>query len=82
MYPHESVREFVNAIRRLVNRTYPSIDLYTQDMLTRDHFILHVGSGDLRMQLHSAKPTGLEEAVGLAVELEMIQELEKELPSL
>ncbi|XP_029914978.1 uncharacterized protein LOC115364535 [Myripristis murdjan] len=73
---NETVREFGIALRRLVARAYPSADLNTQDLLARDHFITHVGSGDLRISLRSAKPATLEAAINLASELELIRGLE------
>lgn len=73
---NETVREFGIALRRLVARAYPSADLNTQDLLARDHFITHVGSGDLRIGLRSAKPVTLEAAINLASELELIRGLE------
>lgn len=64
------------ALRRLVARGYPSADPHTQDLLARDHFITHVGSGDLRVSLRSAKPTTLEAVIDLTTELELIRGLE------
>lgn len=45
-------------------------------MLACDHFVAHVGSGDLRVTLRSAKPSTLESAINLASELELIRSLE------
>ena len=73
---NESVREFGIALRRLVTKAYPTIDHNTQDVLAKDHFISHVGNGDLRINLRSAKPATLEEAINLAAELELIRGLE------
>lgn len=73
----ETAREFGNALRRLITKAYPSADNNTRDLFARDHFIEHVGSGDLRVQLRSAKPSTLEEAVNLASELELIRSLER-----
>ena len=73
---NETVREFGIALRRLVTKAYPSIDLNTQDVLAKDHFIAHVGNGDLRISLRSVKPATLEEAINLAAELELIRGLE------
>ena len=73
---NESVRDFGIALRRLVARAYPFADPNTQDLLAKDHFISHVGSGDLRISLRSAKPATLEAAINLASELELIRGLE------
>ena len=73
---NESVREYGIALRRLVTKAYPTIDINTQDVLAKDHFIAHVGNGDLRINLRSAKPATLEEAINLAAELELIRGLE------
>lgn len=73
---NESAREFGNALRRLIIRAYPAADNDTRDLFARDHFIEHVGNGDLRVNLRSAKPPTLEGAINLASELELIRSLE------
>lgn len=73
---NETAREFGNALRRLIYKAYPSADGATQDLLARDHFVAHVGSGDMRIHLRSAKPATLEGAINLASELELIRNLE------
>lgn len=73
---NETVREFGISLRRLVMKAYPSVDPNTQDVLAKDHFITHVGNGELRVSLRSAKPRTLEEAINLAAELELIRSLE------
>ncbi len=40
-------------------------------------FVAHVGTGELRIQLRSARPATLEAAINLASELELIRELER-----
>lgn len=74
--PNETAREFGNALRRLIYKAYPSADVATQDLLARDHFVAHVGNGDMRIHLRSAKPATLESAINLASELELIRNLE------
>lgn len=74
---NETVREFGIALRRLVVKAYPSADIHTQDLLAKDHFVTHVGNGDLRVSLRSAKPATLEDAINLAAELELIRGLER-----
>ena len=74
---NETIREFGIALRGLVVKAYPSADGHTQDLLAKDHFITHVGSGDLRISLRSAKPVTLEDAINLAAELELIRGLER-----
>ena len=73
----ESARDFCNTLRRLVEKAYPSVDFNTRDMLAKDQFIAKVGSGDVRVQLRSAKPGNLETAMDLASEFEQIKSLEK-----
>lgn len=75
--PNETAREFGNALRHLITKAYPSADNNTCDLFARDHFKEHVGSGDLGVQLRSAKPSNLENAVNLASELELIRGLER-----
>lgn len=71
------MRDFGNAIRRLVDKAYPCVDLATRDMLAKDQYIAKIGNGDIRMQLRSAKPRDLETAIEIASELEQIRALEK-----
>ena len=73
----ESARDFGNAIRRLTDKAYPSVDLPTRDMLAKDQYTAKIGNGDVRVQLRSAKPKSLESAIELASELEQIKMLEK-----
>uniref|UniRef100_A0A1A8HS45 Uncharacterized protein n=1 Tax=Nothobranchius kuhntae TaxID=321403 RepID=A0A1A8HS45_NOTKU len=72
---NESVHEFGMALRWSVVKAYPTVDPNTQDLLAKDQFIAHVGNGDLRVSLRSAKPASLEAAINLAVELELIKGL-------
>lgn len=74
---NETAREFGNALRRLIIKAYPGADINTRDLFARDHFIEHVGSGELRVNLRSAKPLTLEDAINLASELELIRSLEQ-----
>lgn len=74
--PNEAVRDFGIALRRLIYKAYPSADNVTRDMFARDHFVEHVGSGDIRIHLRSQKPKTLEEAINIAAELELIKNLE------
>ncbi len=57
--PNETAREFGNALKRLIYKAYPSVDAATQVLLALDHFVAHVGSGDMRIHLRSAKPQNL-----------------------
>lgn len=75
--PNETLREFGNALRRLVTKAYFSVGADTQDLLARDHFIAHVGNGETRIRLRSIKPITLEEAINIASEFELIQGLEQ-----
>lgn len=70
--PNETAQEFGNVLRCLIYKAYPLADAGTQDLLERDYFVAHVGSGDMRIHLSSAKPTTLESAINLASELELI----------
>lgn len=74
---NETAREFGNALRRLIIKAYPNADSDTRDLFARDHFIEHVGRGELRVNLRSAKPSTLENAIDLASELELIRSLEQ-----
>lgn len=75
--PNETVREFGNALRRLISKAYPAVDGATRDLLARDHFIAHIGCADTRIHLRSVKPVTLEGAINMASELELIRNLER-----
>lgn len=66
-----NLRDFGIALCRLIYKAYPSADNVTRDMFARDHFVEHVGSGDLRIHLRSQKPDTLEQAINIAAELEL-----------
>lgn len=74
---NENTRDFGNAIRRLADKAYPTVDLPTRDLLAKDQYIAKIGNGEIRMQLRSAKPQNLEAAIEIASELEQIRALEK-----
>lgn len=57
-----------------MSKAYSSVDVLAQDLLACDHFMANVGSGELRIQLQSAKPLTLEDAINIATELEIIRE--------
>ncbi len=60
----------------MIYKAYPSAGAATQDLLAHDHFVAHVGSGDMRIHLRSAKHATLESGINLASELELIWNLE------
>lgn len=74
---NETAREFGNALRRLAIRAYPTADNCTRDMLARDQFISHFAIGDFRINLRTAKPKTLEDAIDLASEMELLRNLEQ-----
>ena len=73
----ERARDFGSALRRLTDKAYPSVDSHTRDMLAKDQFIAKIGSGDVRIQLRSAKTESLENAMDLASDLEQMKALER-----
>lgn len=75
--PNETAQEFGNVLRRLVAKAYPLVDDHTRDMLARDEFVTHFTAGDFWISLRAAKPKTLESAIHLAVEMELLRNLEQ-----
>ena len=66
----ESLPELGQAIRRLANQAYPTAPGDVREILAKDQFIDALQSQDMRIKIKQARPTSLNSAVQLAVELQ------------
>ncbi|ESO82897.1 hypothetical protein LOTGIDRAFT_155939 [Lottia gigantea] len=72
--PKESLPELGEAVRRLVTMSYPSADSELLQILAKDAFCDALcDDGDMVWQIQRTRPTNVEDAVRLAVELEANQ---------
>ena len=74
----ESLPELAQSIRRLVSRAYPEATTGLREILSKDCFIDALLDSDRRLRLKQSRPTSLDEAVKLAIELEAFQLAEDE----
>ncbi|XP_065921922.1 uncharacterized protein [Magallana gigas] len=72
----ESLPELAQAIRRLANLAYPTANLEIRETLSRDQFVDALIDSDMRIRIKQSRPTNLNEAVKLAVELEVFNRAE------
>ena len=72
----ETLPELGQAVRRLTSLAYPEASTQLLDTLAKDHFIEALDDAETRVKVYSAKPTTLDEAVCLAVELNAINQAE------
>ena len=75
---NETLPELAHAVRRLVNRSYPTASREMQEMLTVEYFVEALDDRSMRLQLKQSKLTNLNKVVRLAVELEAINQAEDE----
>ena len=69
----ETLPELAQAIRRLARQAYPSANYQLQETLAKEHFIDALNDTDMRWRVFQSRPTSLEDAVRVAVELEAFQ---------
>ncbi|KAK3743507.1 hypothetical protein QZH41_004888 [Actinostola sp. cb2023] len=74
----ESLPELAQAIRRLTRQAYPSAAVDLRDILARDYFLDAITETDMRWKIRQARPKSLNEALGVAVELEAFMSAEKQ----
>ena len=72
----ETLPELGQAIRRLTSLAYPEAPSQLIDTLAKDQFIEALEDGETRVKVYHAKPTNLDEAVCLAIELDAINQAE------
>ena len=74
----ESLPELAQAVRRLARLAYPSLPATTQSEFAKDQFLEALQEADIRWRLKQTRPRTLDEALKSAIELEAIQESERQ----
>jgi hypothetical protein len=73
----ESLQELGQALRRLTAMAYPEMNRENQDRLARIHFVDAIQDKEIRMNLFQARPTNLDDAIRVALEVESYLESEQ-----
>jgi hypothetical protein len=73
----ESLPELGQAIRRLANLAYPTATAEIRETLSKDQFEDALVDSEMRIRIKQARPTNLNDAIQLAVELEAYNRVEK-----
>ncbi|KAJ8041081.1 Retroviral-like aspartic protease 1 [Holothuria leucospilota] len=71
---NESLQQLAQAIKRLVNGAYPSLDMNARDGIAIENFRAALDDAELQRAVFIAKPRTLAEAVTAAVEMESFQQ--------
>ena len=75
---NETLPELAQSVRRLMSRAYPTAPRGIRETLSLEAFIEALNDGEIRLRLKQGKPTSLDEAVRMAIELEAFQQSENE----
>ena len=74
----ETLPELAQAVRRLVRSSYPTASYDLQETLSKDHFIDALCDTEVRWRVFQSRPTNLDEAVRIAVEMEAFKVAERQ----
>ena len=72
----EFVPEFGQALRRLSNLAYQTAPRDVRETLAKEQFVDCLPDSDMRLEVKESRPTSLDEAIKLAVELESLKQVE------
>ena len=75
--PGETLPELGQAIRRLANLAYPTASSDIKETLAKDQFVDALVDSEMRIRIKQSRPTNLNEAIKLAVELEAYNRAER-----
>lgn len=75
--PGESLPELGQHIKRLSNLAYPTAPRDVRDILAKEQFLDALSDANVRVNIKQCKPTSLDEAIQLALELEAYSKTEK-----
>ena len=73
----ETLPELGQAIRRLVNKAYPKAPAEVRETLSTEHFLDSLVNSEMRIRIKQSRPSNLNEAICLAVELDALYKAEK-----
>ncbi len=76
--PQESLQDFSQSVRKLVDNAYVGMQEGARNRLARDHFMGNLRDKDIRSAVHLSRPTSLETAVQTALETEAFLAAEKQ----
>ncbi|PJE78408.1 hypothetical protein CI610_02661 [invertebrate metagenome] len=76
--PSETIPELGEGIKRLTYLAYPTVSRDVVEMMAKDNFIDALPDGDMRLRIKQSRPKSLNEAVGLAVEIESFCKVERD----
>ena len=74
---NESLPELGQAIRRLVNKAYPKAPAEVRETLSMENFLDALISSEMRIRTKQSRPSNLNQAICLAVELEALFKAER-----
>ena len=75
-YNGEPLSSFCEEIRKLSRRSYPTLDPQVQDVLGKDQFLNGLDSRELRIQVRTAAPATLDEALQHSLRIYAVLEAE------
>lgn len=73
----ESLPELGQAIRRLVNKVYVTAPAEVKETLSMEHFLDALVDSEMQIRIKQARPSNLNQAICLAVELEAFYKTER-----
>ena len=76
----ESLPQLAQVIRNLAAKAYPDAKGALLEILSKDHFLDALDDPDMTFKVFQSKTSTLDEAVGIAVELEAFKQAEKHRP--
>lgn len=74
----ETILELGEGIKRLTHLAYPTVPSDVSEMIAKDQFIDALTDFDMRLRIKQSRPRTLNEAIGLAVEIEAFCRAEKD----
>ena len=73
----ETLPELGQTIRRLVNKAYPKAPAEVRETLSTEHFLDALVNSQMRIRIKQSRPANLNQAICLAVELDVLYKAEK-----
>ena len=78
--PDETLPELGQAIRRLANLAYSTASSDIKETLSKDEFVDALVDSEMRIHIKQSRPSNLNVAIKLAVELEVYNRAERKSP--
>ena len=74
----ETLPELAQAIQRLVRQAHPEAPPSVREIIERDHFVDAILDTEIRWKVFHARPRTVQEALAVAIEVEVFQAFEKQ----